>query len=156
MPAPKRNPRKNSSFSLYPGFSAKHCYNPWKSCKNRHISTAYRHIFPDVCKEAGLPEPEYAFMTNFVSLTIRFKNPLAPYLTDQGNGSSNETLNETLNPVVFSTYKLIKDTPGIQRKDLMARSGRVAATISRHIAILMEKDLIERRGSKRTGGYYAK
>ena len=112
------------------------------------------------CKEAGLPEPEYAFMTNFVSLTIRFKNPLAPYLTDQGNISRNETLNETLretlNSAIFSTYELIKGTPGIQRKDLVARSGRVAATISRHIAVLMEKDLIERRGSKRTGGYYAK
>lgn len=112
------------------------------------------------CKEAGLPEPEYVFVTNFVSLTIRFKNPLAPYLTDQSNISQNETLNETLNeilnPAVLATYNLIKGMPGIQRKGLVERSGRVAATISRHIVILMEKNLIERRGSKRTGGYYAK
>ena len=108
------------------------------------------------CKEAGLPEPEYVFVTNFVSLTIRFKNPLAPYLTDQSNISQNETLNETLNPAVLATYNLIKGMPGIQRKGLVERSGHVAATISRHIVILMEKNLIERRGSKRTGGYYVK
>ena len=88
--------------------------------------------------------------------TIRFRKPLAPYLSDDGNGGVNETLNETLNPAVLSTYKLIKGTPGIQRKDLVVLSGHVAATISRHIAILMENNLIERRGAKKTGGYYAK
>ena len=34
-----------------------------------------------LCKEAGLPEPEYDFVPNFVCLTIRFKNPLTPYLS---------------------------------------------------------------------------
>ena len=49
---------------------------------------------------------------------------------------------------------MIKKTPGIQRKDLITQSGCVASTISRHIAALIEKDLIERKGSKKTGGYY--
>lgn len=50
-----------------------------------------------LCKEAGMPEPEYDFVTNFVCLTIRFKHPLTPHLTDHGNSSKNERLNELLN-----------------------------------------------------------
>ena len=108
------------------------------------------------CKEAGLPESEYAFVTNFVSLTIRFKNPLAPYLTDQGNSSSNERLNERLNPSLLETLALIKANPGIQRKESVAKTGKGDATIGRHLVTLAEKDFIEHKGSKRTGGYYAK
>lgn len=101
------------------------------------------------CEEAGLSEPEYDFVTYFVCLTIRFKTPLTPHLTG-------DTINETLNTALLSTYELIKRTPGIQRKDLVAKSDYVASTISRHIAVLMEKGLVERRGSKKTGGYYVK
>lgn len=112
------------------------------------------------CKEAGLPEPEYAFVTNFVSLTIRFKTQLAPYLTNQGNISSNERLNERLserlNSSLLGTLALIKANPGIQRKEIVAETGKGDATIGRHLVSLVEKGLIEHRGSKKTGGYYAK
>ncbi len=47
------------------------------------------------CKDAGLPEPEYDIVTHFVCLTIRFKKPLAPYLTGKGvSDGQNEELNE--------------------------------------------------------------
>ena len=105
------------------------------------------------CKEAGLPEPEYDFVTHFVCLTIRFKKHLTPHIT---GSTINETLNETLNTAVLSTYELIKGSPGINRKELINRSGCAASTLSRHIVILTEKGLIERRGSKKVGGYYAK
>lgn len=91
-------------------------------------------------------------MTQIVCLTIRFKTPLTPHLTNPDNDSSNETLNPTL----LSTYELIKKAPGIQRKDLISQSGCVASTISRHIAVLIEKGLVERKGSKKAGGYYVK
>lgn len=51
---------------------------------------------------------------------------------------------------------MIKKAPGIQRKDLITQSGCVASTISRHIAVLIEKGLVERKGSKKAGGYYVK
>ncbi len=108
----------------------------------------------------GLPEPEYAFVTNFVSLTIRFKTPLTPYLTNQGNRSSDERLDERLserlNPSLLGTLTLIKASPGIQRKEIVAKTGKGDATIGRHLVTLVEKGLIEHRGSKKTGGYYAK
>ena len=108
------------------------------------------------CREAGLPAPEYTFITNFVKLTIRFKKPLAPHISGSDNVSQNETLNETLNSWERATFDVIKATPGIKRKDIILRTGRASATISRHISILTEKGLIERRGAKKDGGYYAK
>ena len=72
-----------------------------------------------------MPEPEYDFVQNFVCLTIRFKQPLTPHLTDHGelNGSLNGALNGELNEAlkglgatVIATYEIIKGNPGIQRK----------------------------------------
>ena len=60
-----------------------------------------------LCKEAGLPEPEYDFVPNFVCLTIRFKNPLTPYLSGDENGGVNDgvkTLSESLKPVYSTVF----------------------------------------------------
>ena len=35
----------------------------------------------ELCKNAGLPEPVFGFVPNFVCLTIRFKTPLRPYVS---------------------------------------------------------------------------
>ena len=49
----------------------------------------------------------------------------------------------------------IMSNPGIKAKDLYALlKGRVTRTIERQIKVLTEKKLIERRGSKKTGGYW--
>lgn len=44
----------------------------------------------DLCKAAGMPEPVFDFVPNFVCLTIRFKTPLRPYTSGGGeiNGVS--------------------------------------------------------------------
>ena len=111
-----------------------------------------------LCKEAGMPEPEYDFVTNFVCLTIRFKNPLAPYLTDQNNNSLDERLNERLNdrltPSLQATLDVVLANPGLQRRDIVSMTGKSDATIGRNLAFLIEKKLIEHRGSKKTGGFY--
>jgi ATP-dependent DNA helicase RecG len=54
------------------------------------------------------------------------------------------------------TLAIIKANPGIQRKELVSKTGKGDATIGRHLATLAQKNLIEHKGSKRTGGYYAK
>ena len=53
----------------------------------------------ELCKEAGLPEPEYDFVQNFVCLTIRFKTPITPYVSGGGelNGGIRGGLNGGLN-----------------------------------------------------------
>ena len=102
-----------------------------------------------------MPEPEYDFVTNFVCLTIRFKQPINPHLTDHGelNGSLNGAL-KGLGVSVIATYTIIKSNPGIQRKDIISLTKRSSSTIDRHLAILIERKLIEHRDSKKTGGYY--
>ena len=58
---------------------------------------------------------------------------------------SHETINET-----------IRLRPGISRADLIALVGRSRSTVARAVAELVEAGTIERRGSKKTGGYYPK
>ena len=67
----------------------------------------------------------------------------------------NDGLNDGLNDRLKSTYGIIKANPGIQGKKIAELSGKSVPTIDRHIADLMQRGLIERRGSKKTGGYYA-
>ena len=76
------------------------------------------------------------------------------YSMQYERGELNETLNETLSEILKETLNLIRNNPGIRRIDLLDRTGLAPATISRHISVLIKKNLIERRGSKKTGGYY--
>lgn len=125
---------------------------------------AWGRGIPDIfneCKAAGLPAPEFESIPNFVCLTIRFKNPLTPYLTGGGendriNDKLNDKLNDELNPSVRSTYLLVMDNPGIQRKELSEKTGKSIPTIDRHLAELQEKGFIVHEGSRKTGGYRVK
>ena len=78
-----------------------------------------------------MPEPEYDFVTNFVCLTIRFKQPINPHLTDHGelNGELN-CLISSLKGSLKEIYLIVLRNPGIKI------------------------GLIEYRGSDKTGGYY--
>lgn len=109
-----------------------------------------------LCKEVGMPEPEYDFVQNFVCLTIRFKNPIVPYVSggDRLNDSRNDKVNDRLNDSVNATYRVVKDNPGIQRKRISELTGKSIPTIDRHIAILVKEKLIEHKDSDKTGGYY--
>ena len=103
-----------------------------------------------------MPEPEYDFVQNFVCLTIRFKNPIVPYVSggDRLNDSRNDKVNDRLNDSVNATYRVVKDNPGIQRKRISELTGKSIPTIDRHIAILVKEKLIEHKDSDKTGGYY--
>ena len=50
----------------------------------------------------------------------------------------------------------IKSRPGISREDWIAVIGRSRSTVARAVAELVVVWTIERRGSKKTGGYYPK
>lgn len=70
-------------------------------------SHRYEHNF-DLCKESGLPKPEFELANGYVYLTIRFKHSLTPYLSD-GVNSEADMLGESLKQV----YNLIQGNPGI-------------------------------------------
>jgi tetratricopeptide (TPR) repeat protein len=49
----------------------------------------------------------------------------------------------------------IKSHPGLRVPGLEAETGIPAKSVERHIKVLIERRLIEHRGSKKTGGYHA-
>ena len=49
----------------------------------------------------------------------------------------------------------IKAHPGLKVPGIEAETGIPAKSIERHIKVLIERNLIEHRGSKKTGGYHA-
>lgn len=61
-----------------------------------------------------------------------------------------------LNPAQQSVLDAIHEHPGLRIPALSETTGIPAQTLERHIAALTALHLIEHRGSKKTGGYYAK
>ena len=108
----------------------------------------------DLCKAAGMPEPEFDFVPNYVCLTIRFKTPLRPYVSGDVNGDVNGRLNGRLNPTQQTVYDSIIGHPGIKAKDISAKYKIQIDTLNKVIRALTEMNLIERLGSRKTGGYY--
>lgn len=112
------------------------------------------------CKIAGLPKPEYDFVTNFVCLTIRFKTPLAPYLTsgDPINGPINDPINGLikgpLKIIIGQVYQVILANPGIKKSEIATRIGKSVSSVKRYVKVLTDNNLIEYRDSKKTGGLY--
>lgn len=110
----------------------------------------------ELCKEAGLPEPEYDFVQNFVCLTIRFKTPITPYVSGGGelNGGINGGINGGLNDGQKKTLDYICQHQGYNTKQVSIGLDVPFDTIEKQIRILLKRGLIEHRGSKKTGGYY--
>ncbi|HQV77023.1 MAG TPA: hypothetical protein PLJ42_00655 [Chitinophagales bacterium] len=71
--------------------------------------------------------------------------PIEPY---------NENANEGLNGGLKILLKLIQKKEGIQGKSISEELLRPIKTIERQIAELVKKQLIERRGSRKAGGYF--
>ncbi|MCW3110449.1 MAG: Transcriptional regulator [Segetibacter sp.] len=70
----------------------------------------------------------------------------------QPNGKG---LNEGLNEGLKSVLKIIHNNPGIQAKTIAELlDNRPIKSVDRQIKTLIEKGLVERKGSKKTGGYF--
>jgi ATP-dependent DNA helicase RecG len=111
----------------------------------------------DLCKENGLPKPEFELANGYVYLTIRFKHSLTPYLSGGVNGGVNDGVNseaDMLGESLKQVYYLIQGNPGIKANQLAEKLGRSINTIEKQLSQLKKKSLIEYRGSAKTGGYY--
>ena len=78
---------------------------------------------------------------------MRLKQQIVPHTTD-------DTLNEGINEGINEVLKLIVSNEGIGTSEIVLLTKKSQATVERYIKILRERNLIERRGSKKTGGYY--
>ncbi len=61
-----------------------------------------------------------------------------------------------LNEALRSLLEVITKNPGIKAKDASVLLKRPIDTVDKQIKYLVNKGMAERRGSKKTGGYYAK
>ena len=61
---------------------------------------------------------------------------------------------EELNEGQLKVLDCIKAHPGLKVPGIETETGIPAKSIERHIKVLIERNLIEHRGSKKTGGYY--
>ena len=95
---------------------------------------------------AGLPVAEFDYDEYNFSCTFISRS-------EQAHEQSS-ILSEGLSEGLKKLLKAVQDSPGIQAKDLAQRLNRPVKTIDRQIKTLTDKDLIERRGSKKTGGYW--
>ena len=86
---------------------------------------------------------------------IKFKNPLTPYMTGDGNGGVNGGVND-LSERLQQIYTLIDAHPGIKAHQVADKLSRPLPTVEKQLSTLKKKELIEYRGSAKTGGYHIK
>ena len=79
-----------------------------------------------------------------------------------GHDAANDPINHTDDPIngtvasaLVKVMGLVEAKPGIRREELALHIGKSVETVKRLIAALVASSLIEHRGSKKTGGYYA-
>ena len=119
----------------------------------------------DLCKAAGMPEPEFDFVPNFVCLTIWFKTPITPYVNTPVNGQLNGYVNgyvngdvngdvNSLSGSLKDVYLIVLKNPGIKIKQVAELRGKSESTIWKQLTTLRKNGLIEYRGSDKNGGYY--
>ena len=119
----------------------------------------------DLCKAAGMPEPEFDFVPNFVCLTIWFKTPITPYVNTPVNGQLNGYVNgyvngdvngdvRSLKGVLKEIYMIVYSNPGIKTLRVAEIRRKSESTVWKQLNELRKKGIIEYRGSDRSGGYY--
>ena len=117
-------------------------------------------------EKQGLPEPEYEVAGGFVGIVFRrpegagvvngvVNGPVNGPVNGDVNGQLNGTLNGTLNERQKSVLDFIAATPGVQARVIIDKLLIPRDTLNKILKVLMDRDLIEHRGSKKTGGYYS-
>jgi ATP-dependent DNA helicase RecG len=116
----------------------------------RYGSGIYRML--EACQDAGLPPP---VLENFSGgFRIKFMQAEGEEVSDSSNVPLNGALNGALNEGLTRLLVTVQETPGIQRKELGGKLGISDRTLDRYIAELISGGKIERRGSKKTSGYW--
>ncbi len=102
----------------------------------------------DRCMELGLRRPEFRQDEDFSVVLWRREGI--------GNDNPNGELNGELNSAQKVTLNYIIENEGCNATDNSEKTGVPFSTIDKHIRVLLKHGAIERRGSKKTGGYYVK
>lgn len=110
-------------------------------------------------REHGKSSVEFVFTEFF---TVRFSRGKLSVEDSTGkgdlkvDGTLNGGLNGTLNGTLNLLFEFINENPGVQASFISEKLERPLDTIKKQIKKLVDNDLVERRGSKKTGGYWVK
>jgi ATP-dependent DNA helicase RecG len=112
-------------------------------------------------ENAGLPDPEYTDNAFMLNVTIRngLTNGEINGELNRENGEINGELNPALlylNKSELAIYHLIKKAPQNSRQEIATQLNLSTRTVDRVIRTLIQKDLIVREGSKKTGHWEVK
>lgn len=66
----------------------------------------------------------------------------------------NEAINEATKTELAGIIEVILNQPGINRLELIGKSGKSKTSIERYLRILKENNFVDYQGSKKTGGYH--
>ena len=98
------------------------------------------------CKRAGLPQPTVTDERGVVKVIF-----MRPNLS----GHKNDTINDTINDTEKLIYNCIVASPGISAVALADKFDKSIITIKRALKHMVDLNIIQYRGSKKTGGYFS-
>ena len=112
----------------------------------RHSATKFMHY-----AEGRLIKESERFRKRYFAMRDKKKRVDIP-----SDNPSEEPIipSEPLNEGQRAVLEAIKAHPGLKVPGLESETGIPAKSIERHIKVLIERNLIEHRGSKKTGGYH--
>ena len=113
----------------------------------KHSASNFMHY-----AEGRLIKASEKFRKRYFAMRDKKKREDIP--SEPHDNPSNEVLEE-LNAGQQAVLDCIKSHSGLKVPGIEAETGIPAKSIERHIKVLMERHLIEHRGSKKTGGYHA-
>lgn len=110
----------------------------------------------DLCKESGLPKPEFELANGYVYLTIRFAKPLTPRLS----GDTERVTDNVTDELTDRQRLIVKLIPFNDTEDvtettssLAQKAGVSRRTIARDMEVLKEKGYVVRIGPD-NGGHW--
>lgn len=106
----------------------------------------------DLCKENGLPKPEFELANGYVYLTIRFAKPLTPRLSGDTDNVTDELTDRQrliVKLIPFNDTEDVTETTS----SLAQKAGVSRRTIARDMEVLKEKGYVVRIGPD-NGGHW--
>jgi len=110
----------------------------------------------NICENHGIIPPKFSNLKDGFEVVLHKekKNSKGKNKNGELSGELSGELNGELNEKQKLVYNTIKNKPGIKANKLSEILNIPYSTMDKNIRILLKNKLIERKGSKKTGGYY--
>ena len=140
-----------STGGLVQGMTEEEFFSGYSTPRNKELMRVFKDIHLVEQLGSGMIRILKKYDRSIFTITPNFIKVAFPFLKIRQDGGLNGGLNGGLKLLL----DVIKNNPGIRAKDASELLGnRPLSTIEKQIRELTGKGLIERRGSKKSGGYY--